>query len=137
MIHRQARSPAWVAWLAAFVCFYLLLCIGYLLAVPLCLSFCGRYPSLGVRIAIYIGCMLVNAAWSYAVSRNLYRTLRWTTFADGIPRCVSCGYNLTGNVSGVCPECGTGFSDTRRPPSMTDQDGGADSHLTPNSRRNT
>ncbi len=21
--------------------------------------------------------------------------------------CVECGYNLTGNVSGVCPECGT------------------------------
>lgn len=21
--------------------------------------------------------------------------------------CRSCGYNLTGNVSGVCPECGT------------------------------
>jgi hypothetical protein len=22
-------------------------------------------------------------------------------------RCVACGYDLTGNVSGVCPECGT------------------------------
>ena len=22
-------------------------------------------------------------------------------------RCRSCGYNLTGNVSGICPECGT------------------------------
>jgi len=22
-------------------------------------------------------------------------------------KCVSCGYDLTGNVSGVCPECGT------------------------------
>ena len=22
-------------------------------------------------------------------------------------RCRKCGYNLTGNVSGVCPECGT------------------------------
>jgi predicted RNA-binding Zn-ribbon protein involved in translation (DUF1610 family) len=25
----------------------------------------------------------------------------------GPPRCAKCGYNLTGNVSGVCPECGT------------------------------
>lgn len=25
---------------------------------------------------------------------------------DGWPRCDNCGYNLTGNVSGVCPECG-------------------------------
>jgi hypothetical protein len=24
--------------------------------------------------------------------------------------CVKCGYNLTGNVSGVCPECGTVIS---------------------------
>ncbi len=23
--------------------------------------------------------------------------------------CVACGYDLTGNVSGVCPECGTGL----------------------------
>ena len=23
--------------------------------------------------------------------------------------CLKCGYNLTGNVSGVCPECGTAF----------------------------
>jgi hypothetical protein len=22
-------------------------------------------------------------------------------------QCLACGYNLTGNVSGVCPECGT------------------------------
>ncbi len=26
-------------------------------------------------------------------------------FAEGA--CVRCGYNLTGNISGVCPECGT------------------------------
>jgi hypothetical protein len=27
-----------------------------------------------------------------------------------IGHCLSCGYNLTGNVSGVCPECGTPIS---------------------------
>lgn len=25
---------------------------------------------------------------------------------DDEPQCRKCGYNLTGNVSGVCPECG-------------------------------
>lgn len=25
---------------------------------------------------------------------------------DPTPRCAGCGYNLTGNISGVCPECG-------------------------------
>ena len=23
------------------------------------------------------------------------------------PTCANCGYNLTGNTSGICPECGT------------------------------
>ena len=26
---------------------------------------------------------------------------------DGMPHCPKCDYNLTGNVSGICPECGT------------------------------
>lgn len=38
----------------------------------------------------------------------------------GSPRCAQCGYNLTGNVSGRCPECGTSIlpqgSVSRRPP---------------------
>lgn len=25
-------------------------------------------------------------------------------------QCLNCGYNLTGNVSGICPECGTRYS---------------------------
>ncbi len=30
---------------------------------------------------------------------------------DGPPQCSQCQYNLTGNVSGVCPECGTRISE--------------------------
>ena len=29
------------------------------------------------------------------------------TYRLEYPKCRECGYNLTGNVSGVCPECGT------------------------------
>jgi hypothetical protein len=29
--------------------------------------------------------------------------------------CSTCGYNLTGNVSGVCPECGTSVQATEKP----------------------
>jgi len=33
---------------------------------------------------------------------------RWTANTTGVdPACRSCGYDLTGNVSGRCPECGT------------------------------
>jgi len=36
---------------------------------------------------------LQNACWAILATR-------------GEPICTACGYNLTGNVSGVCPECG-------------------------------
>ena len=41
----------------------------------------------------------VVTAWSvYKAARNRHS-------AGGNPVCRSCGYDLTGNVSGVCPEC--------------------------------
>lgn len=55
-------------------------------------------------------------------SRTLYIALYLPFLAFGIPtavffirnrrrfppgHCAECGYNLTGNVSGMCPECGT------------------------------
>ena len=30
--------------------------------------------------------------------------------------CVACGYNLTGNTSGTCPECGKEIPDRTAPP---------------------
>jgi len=35
---------------------------------------------------------------------------RWRRRRKGL--CVKCGYNLTGNLSGVCPECGTKVEQT-------------------------
>ena len=35
------------------------------------------------------------------------RFLRQRLNDRGIPICMTCGYDLTGNVNGVCPECGT------------------------------
>ncbi len=43
-----------------------------------------------------------------------YKGLRWKyEFIDGI-KCLECMYDLTGNVSGVCPECGTPAASTSR-----------------------
>ena len=39
--------------------------------------------------------------------RGIRRRLREQLAKKGIPVCIPCGYNLTGNESGVCPECGT------------------------------
>ncbi|HNQ21848.1 MAG TPA: hypothetical protein PKK06_02015 [Phycisphaerae bacterium] len=46
--------------------------------------------------------LLVLVAFAFLAARGLVRPSRVA------PRhCKGCGYNLTGNVSGVCPECGT------------------------------
>ncbi len=37
---------------------------------------------------------------------DMRRLFREGLCAEGIPVCMACGYNLTGNASGTCPECG-------------------------------
>ena len=46
------------------------------------------------------GAWLPYRLWSNARRRRLARA----------GRCQTCGYNLTGNTSGICPECGTAIA---------------------------
>ncbi len=50
----------------------------------------------------------VVASWAILLAfRKTIRRVLWRVLRDhGIPCCTSCGYDLTGNVSGICPECG-------------------------------
>lgn len=50
----------------------------------------------------YLPCL---AFGSWSLYRGIRRKLREAKWRDG--RCEACGYDLTGNVSGKCPECGT------------------------------
>jgi hypothetical protein len=38
------------------------------------------------------------------------RALRIELTSAGFPTCQQCGYDLTGNLSGICPECGTAMA---------------------------
>ncbi|MFH1746771.1 MAG: hypothetical protein ABIG44_06965 [Planctomycetota bacterium] len=42
----------------------------------------------------------------WLVRRRITRNLRVKLTRHGHPTCLRCGYNLTGNVSGRCSECG-------------------------------
>lgn len=65
----------------------------------------GGAPQDGMAIAI--GLYIVPQGLSLLLSIHTYRRLR----SLKPPRhCRNCGYNLTGNESGVCPECGTSLS---------------------------
>lgn len=60
----------------------------------------GKELYAGELILLWIG----SAMACVVLSRLLYgRSARPT---PNFPQCSLCGYNLTGNVSGICPECG-------------------------------
>jgi hypothetical protein len=61
----------------------------------------ARYTA--IWIAFTLGSGL--AAWGAAHLR-LCVARRYEIRSQQGPRCVRCHYDLTGNVSGVCPECG-------------------------------
>ena len=64
-------------------------------------GFTGGMPKLDV--IMFVGCL---AAIVGVVAYTRYGRARLQRcLASGI--CIHCGYNLTGNVSGRCPECGT------------------------------
>ena len=52
--------------------------------------------------AAMIACLLLGWSFRKTIRRSLWRELA----SRHIPCCTSCGYDLTGNVSGRCPECG-------------------------------
>jgi len=53
--------------------------------------------------------------WLPLVVATVLTATLWWRDRRRIPpgHCQKCGYNLTGNVSGVCPECGTAVAETR------------------------
>ena len=61
-----------------------------------------------VTIAFLIAFIVIL---SYLASRLLYACMIFQRVLDETPRCDCCGYNLTGNRSGRCPECGTPFDE--------------------------
>ncbi len=42
-----------------------------------------------------------------SVSWVVYLLLRWKRVVDDGVHCIMCNYDLTGNESGICPECGS------------------------------
>ena len=61
---------------------------------------------------------LILAAVSAALFGSLLAGvgfLRWLSRSSSTDRCRKCDYNLTGNVSGTCPECGTALTPERVP----------------------
>lgn len=65
---------------------------------------------LGIPLRFSLGSVQVTAIplGSLLLFTGMFSVATWVARRRSIPAgsCVRCGYNLTGNVSGVCPECG-------------------------------
>ena len=81
-----------------------LLWLADLPAVPAIVFFIPHHAYPGsifvMGVALAAGILLSACVWGLIAARI------FSTFADVSHLCHKCNYNLTGNVSGVCPECG-------------------------------
>ena len=103
------------AWLVQLVA-YVLMIIG----VVLLLTAQGNHPVIVVACGILMVAPCANLLLLVLVNMSVTRTLRRAGLHVGLmgvkkeeverivspELCSGCGYNLTGNVSGYCPECG-------------------------------
>lgn len=76
--------------------------------------FCGwadvQFP--GEHVPFFAAREVTVPLWVFVVAALLLpsaRALRWLRArrVNGTGECPRCAYNLTGNISGICPECGT------------------------------
>ena len=77
-----------------------------MLAVPLAVAPFWLNPPYSVLIVSF-AVVLLPPLFTTVVHRHALRRECWAILASrGESICTGCGYNLTGNVSGRCPECG-------------------------------
>jgi hypothetical protein len=83
-------------------------CIACLLLLSLC-YFLSK-TRMGLAFAPIAAAFLAWAAILaifWILHKPIRRSLRRQLRQQGVPICVECGYDLQGNESGRCPECGT------------------------------
>ena len=107
---RIRRAPAWFALAIAVMCFMLTAAVG---CVPVIVAFIALLNPPESSLAADVNMFLLTTVFScavgipaYIITRYVYTVVRWKRVPDEGPICAACGYNLTGNLSGVCPECG-------------------------------
>jgi len=100
---REERSSVAVSLAGASFAFpFLFAVVAFFFALPIkFLSETG-----GLTGTQEIGLLGFMAALAFFMARGVYVWSRWREIENTVLNCPQCGYQLTGNVSGRCPECG-------------------------------
>jgi hypothetical protein len=104
------RYPGWVAAALSSVVFCVFvtpLLVGNLLLAWAILSAIGIDDGPWFKWGIMLVGTIPAVSISYFVARKAYFHSMWQPFDPSLKKCHVCAYDLTGNLSGVCPECGT------------------------------
>lgn len=108
---RIVQCPVAVSFIAAAILFPFMWAVGVFLVRELIIALPdGAIKSIKwvpwydtVLVCATIGLPVIPAYW---VARTTYMNVRWKDVEYDGSSCRQCGYDLTGNISGVCPECG-------------------------------
>lgn len=69
----------------------------------------GGSETLGLIVGMFLTLLV-----PYMVARPCFQIFRWKLVRSVVPLCPSCLYELSGNESGVCPECGSQIDRPKR-----------------------
>ena len=93
------RKPQYVTFLVTVIAL-----LGFLISL-ICLF--GRPTMWAFALIPIVASGATVLAVQYIFRRPIRQHLRRQLNDAGVPVCMQCGYNLAGNTSGRCPECGT------------------------------
>ena len=107
---RRRRLPAVLCLLLAIMAYPIYQVLAVLHVWVLCAAVLGRgflaYDRGLWSAGIFYGLLAGSVIGGVLLSRSIYLRLRWRMVEYDSSYCLTCGYNLTGNTSGICPECG-------------------------------
>ena len=103
LTHRRAATAAPPSPHPARIWARIVLCVCFAIALP-----AVALPSLGREAGRFIAIILaLSAAFAAVALLSFVKLRRHRAAAPLTNRCPICRYDLTGNTTGVCPECGT------------------------------
>ena len=104
---REVRFPIWGSLCVAVPVFLLVFSMtAFSLTMVVWMLLGPRLSSELLGLGIVLGTCGGAIGLGFIIARDVYTSCRWRLVEDGTPYCHNCDYNLTGNESGICPECG-------------------------------